>query len=113
MKPDIHPTYVETLGHLYLWQHLHDPEHRAQRRDPRRCVLQLPPVLHGQAEDSRHRRTCCSLREAVCGPAADGQEEGVHIALYAAPGGGDIPAPRRLLRPDHRLVSVGDRYCKH
>ena len=42
-------------GALHLWQHVHHPQHRLGRQHPRRRVLGVPPVLHGQAEDPRHR----------------------------------------------------------
>src|SRR6476619_772892 len=40
---------------LYLREHVRDAEHGEERVHPRRRLLQLPPVLHGQAEDPRHR----------------------------------------------------------
>ena len=49
-------------GHLYLWQHVHHAQHREERRHPRRRLLAVPPVLHGQAEDPRHRRPRRPLR---------------------------------------------------
>ena len=54
MKTEIHPEYVESHVTLHLRQRLHDPLHRG--RDPRRDLLELPPVLHGQAEARGHRR---------------------------------------------------------
>ena len=56
MKADIHPEYVADRGHLHLWQHLRHALDRDLRQDPRRRLQRLPPVLHGQAEDPRHRR---------------------------------------------------------
>ncbi len=44
------------------WAHA---EHRSRRHDPRRCLLELPPVLHGQAEDPRHRWPRREVREEV------------------------------------------------
>ncbi len=65
MKPDIHPDVRRDHGHLHLRQHLHHAQHRQGRRHPRRRVLGLPPVLHGQAEDPRHRRPRRQVRAAV------------------------------------------------
>ena len=39
MKNDIHPEYVDDPGDLHLRQHVHHPQHRHERRDPRRRVL--------------------------------------------------------------------------
>ena len=52
-------------GDLWLREHVHHAEHRTQRHDPRRGLLELPPVLHRQAEDPRHRRPGRQVREAV------------------------------------------------
>ena len=54
MKTAIHPEYVESPRPLHLRQRVHHALH--ERRDPRRDLLELPPVLHGQAEAGRHRR---------------------------------------------------------
>ena len=62
MKKDIHPDVRRDPGHLHLWQHVHDAEHRHHRLHPRRRVLAVPPVLHRQAEDPRHRRPRRPLR---------------------------------------------------
>ena len=48
-----------------LWQHLHHPQHGDVGHDPRRGLLQLPPVLHGQAEDPGHRRPGGPVRGAL------------------------------------------------
>src|SRR5258708_39340992 len=40
---------------LHLRQYFYYPQHVADRRDSRRCLLDLPPVLHRQAEDPGHR----------------------------------------------------------
>ena len=65
MKPDIHPDYVDDDGDLHLREHVHHPQHRDQRRDPRRRLLAVPPVLHGQAEDPRHRWPRGPVRAAL------------------------------------------------
>ena len=52
-------------GDLYLWRHVHHAQHRGERRHPRRRLLAVPPLLHRQAEDSRHRWPRGPLREAV------------------------------------------------
>ena len=64
MKTDIHPDYVATDCDLHLRLHLHDAQHRQERRDPRRGLLAVPPVLHRQAEDPRHRRPRGPLRDS-------------------------------------------------
>ena len=65
MKTGIHPDYVETTVDLRLRQHVHHPQHREERPDPRRGLLAVPPVLHRQAEDPRQRRPRRPLREAL------------------------------------------------
>ena len=57
-------------GHLHLWREVHHAQHCDVRHHPRRRVLAVPPVLHRQAEDPRHRRPRRPLR----GPLR--QEEG-------------------------------------
>ena len=52
-------------GDVWLREHFHHSEHRAQRHHSRRGLLGLPPVLHRQAEDPRHRWPRRSLREAL------------------------------------------------
>ena len=52
-----HPPGVRgDAGDLYLRRDVHHPQHGQERRHPRRRLLELPPVLHGQAEDPGHRR---------------------------------------------------------
>src|SRR5690606_19204329 len=51
-------------GDLHLRQHVQHSQHRQERLDPRRRVQPVPPVLHRQAEDPRHR----SSRRALPGP---------------------------------------------
>ena len=48
MKPDIHPTYAETPGHLHLRQHVHHAQHRQERRDPRRRLPACHPFYTGK-----------------------------------------------------------------
>ena len=62
MKKDIHPEYVDTqvtctCGNTFTTRSTAD-----QRLHPRRRVLAVPPVLHRQAEDPRHRRPRRPLR---------------------------------------------------
>ncbi len=59
------PGVHRDLGDLHLRQHVHHPQHRQQRHDPLRRVLAVPPVLHRQAEDPRHRRPRRPVREAL------------------------------------------------
>ncbi len=49
-------------GQLHLRCVVHHPEHHRQRHHPCRRLLRVPPVLHGQAEDPRHRRPRGPLR---------------------------------------------------
>src|SRR5690606_34966795 len=56
---------------------------RRERRDPRGRVLQLPPVLHGQAEDPRHRRPGRALRAAL---QEEGRQEVGRKAAYSDQG---------------------------
>ena len=65
MKKDIHPDYVTDPGDLHLWRPVHDPEHRRVGRHPLRRVLAVPPVLHRQAEDPRHRWSRGPLRGSL------------------------------------------------
>ena len=63
MKADIHPEYVLANVTLLLRQRVHDAldEARAARRD----LLELPPVLHGQAEAAGLRRPGRALPAAA------------------------------------------------
>ena len=67
MKADIHPEYVLATVTLLVREHVPDAldEARAARRD----LLELPPVLHGQAEADGHRRP----RRALPAPAREGR----------------------------------------
>src|SRR6478672_1000049 len=60
---------------MHLWQHVHHAEHGHQRHHPRGRVLAVPPVLHRQAEDPRHRRSRRPVREALRRRAAGREEE--------------------------------------
>ncbi len=67
MKPDIHPKYHQAEVHcgscgIDLDGRLH-PHGAARRR-----LQQLPPVLHGQADDHRHGRPGRALPEAPGAP---------------------------------------------
>ena len=51
-----HPPRVRRdPGQLHLWRVVHHPQHDHERQHPCRGLLRVPPVLHGQAEDPRHR----------------------------------------------------------
>ena len=55
MKKDIHPEYVETTVTCTCGNTFTTRSTAELRQDPRRGLLAVPPVLHGQAEDPRHR----------------------------------------------------------
>ena len=78
MKKDLHPDYVETTVTCTCGAHVHHAQHREERHHPRRRVLAVPPVLHGQAEDPRHRWPRGPLR----GPL---RQEGRQVATPDAP----------------------------
>ena len=61
-----HPPRVQR-DHRDLWlrQHLHHPQHVRDRSADRRGLLGVPPLLHRQAEDPRHRRPRGPVREAL------------------------------------------------
>ena len=66
VKKDIHPEYVATTVDVHLRQHVQDhAPPQTSGADPRRRVQRLPPVLHGQAEDPRHRWPRGPLRGAL------------------------------------------------
>ena len=65
MKPDIHPDYVETTVTCTCGNTFTTRSTAQERRDPRRRLLALPPVLHRQAEDPRHRWPRRPVRAAV------------------------------------------------
>ena len=48
MKADIHPDVRRDPGHLHLRHHVRDPQHREERRDPRRRVLACHPFYTGK-----------------------------------------------------------------
>ena len=114
MKTRHPPGVRRDPGHLHLRQHVHHPQHRHVRHHQRRRVLQLPPLLHRQAEDPRHRRPRGPVRgplrqEGRCSerssrlPSADPRDRGGRrCALPASallPGGNDV---RRGGRPGGR-----------
>ena len=77
MKPDIHPKYYEAKVHCGScgteWTVGSTRTGAARRR-----LRQLPPVLHGQADDHRHRRPGRALPEApgAPGPQLTGADRG-------------------------------------
>ena len=63
MKPDIHPKYHQ--AHVTCAScHTTFTVGSTQQRAARRHLLELPPVLHGQADDRGHRRPGRALPEA-------------------------------------------------
>ena len=62
LKRDIHPEYVETQVSCTCGASFTTRSTIDRRHHPRRRLLRVPPVLHGQAEDPRHRRPCGPLR---------------------------------------------------
>ena len=62
MKKDIHPDYVETQVTCTCGAQFTTRSTATTGVDPRRRVLAVPPVLHRQAEDPRHRRPRRPLR---------------------------------------------------
>ena len=71
MKPDIHPTYYEDAK-VHCGSCGRDwTVGSTRRRAARRRVWQLPPVLHGQADDHRHGRPGRALPEAPGAPGPD------------------------------------------
>ena len=69
MKPEIHPEYVLATVHCACGNEFHDALDQA--RAARRGVLELPPVLHGQAEADGLRRP----RRALPAPPREGQRK--------------------------------------
>ena len=55
MKKNIHPEYIETQVTCTCGNTFTTRSTAKNGDHPRRRLLQLPPVLHGQAEDPRHR----------------------------------------------------------
>ncbi len=62
MKKDIHPEYVETQVTCTCGSTFTTRSTATVRHHPRRRLLAVPPVLHRQAEDPRHRRPRRPLR---------------------------------------------------
>ena len=65
LKREIHPEYVETQVTCTCGATFTTRSTATSGHDPRRGLLRVPPVLHGQAEDPRHRRPRRPLREAL------------------------------------------------
>ena len=65
MKKDIHPDYVETTVTCTCGNTFTTRSTAKTGVDPRRRLLAVPPVLHGQAEDPRHRRPRRPVRGAL------------------------------------------------
>ena len=101
MKKDIHPDYVDDPGDLHLRQPVHDPEHRRVRHHPRRRLLAVPPVLHRQAEDPRHRRPRGPLRGSL-------RQEG-SLPKQPSPSAGSASLDRRSIV--RRSLSTRARAC--
>ena len=101
MKPDIHPVYVATEVTCTCGTTFVTRSTAAERRHPRRDLLELPPLLHGQAAHSGHRWTRCPLREAV-------RQEGA-ASRSALPGA--MPPGRRrwCVEPPMQVVARVDR----
>ena len=68
VKPDIHPKYYQAKVHCGSCGTEFDRRFHAPGA-ARRRLLQLPPVLHGQADHHRHRRPGRALPEAPRAPA--------------------------------------------
>src|SRR5262249_22642313 len=83
-------------------EHLHHAVDRTLRRHPRRRLLQLPPVLHRQAEDPGHRWPGRQVRAAVRQEARERQ-----VASTRSPCRGGVAFPAPWFRP-----STGDRAGK-
>src|SRR5262249_37010448 len=83
-------------------EHLHHAVDRALRRHSRRRLLQLPPVLHRQAENPGHRWPGRQVRAAVRQEARERQ-----VASTRSPCRGGVAFPARGFRP-----STGDQAGK-
>src|SRR6266511_914976 len=110
-----HPPAVRAdHGHVFLRQLLRDPQHGAQRRDPRRDLQRVPPVLHRKAARARHRRPGREVpAEVRQGPGEEGQ-----VAPRAAPvpgtrrGVGAVSYPVRDVMSEDRLKALQDEYAE-
>ena len=71
MKKDTHPEYVETAVTCTCGASFTTRSTADLRQDPRRRLLAVPPVLHRQAEDPRHRRPRRPLRGPLRQKAAE------------------------------------------
>ena len=91
MKSGIHPDYKDDQGDLQLREHLRDA-FDARPGPADRSVLELPPVLHGQAEDRRHRRSRRPVPQEVRAqlPPADGLPVRLGRASRRAPPGAPV-----------------------
>ena len=65
MKSGIHPDYVETTVHCGCGNTFTTRSTKKGGQIARRGLLSVPSLLHRQAEDSRQRRPCRPLREAL------------------------------------------------
>ena len=65
MKTDIHPDYVETTATCTCGATFTTRSTAKTGVHPRRGLLAVPPLLHRQAEDPRHRRPRGPVREAL------------------------------------------------
>ena len=93
MKKDIHPDVRRDPGDLHLRQHVHHAEHRRQRRASTPTCARLPPVLHRQAEDPRHRRPRRPVRgplrqEEAAGEGCEDRRSQLHPGAGPSPGTG-------------------------
>src|SRR5438552_376956 len=92
------PRVRDRHGPLLVRQHVHHAIHQAGA--PRGALLELPPVLHGQAEAGRHRRPRgalpAPLREApaVTGPGSEARvgSAGMLGAMSSEPSARAVPS---------------------
>ena len=93
MKTDIHPD-TSSRPSLLLREHVRDPLDEA--RAPRRDLLGVPPVLHGQAEAHGHRRP----RRALPAPAREGRRRAPRLGrlTMAQPIGGQAVLEGVMMR---------------
>src|SRR5215212_2852928 len=85
---------------MHVWQRVHDPLDEA--RDQRRDLLELPPLLHGQAEARGHRRP----RRALPAPRRQARPAGAPVVTPTAAIRVATPAETRL--PDGALMAQRD-----
>ena len=102
MKKNVHPDYTETQVTCTCGNTFTTRSTVGQRLHPLGRLLAVPPVLHRQAEDPRHRRSRRPVREALR-PEVGGREE-------VAPSGrrsqrsSRVAGPALCACPDHSLV---------